>query len=1109
MPDWFIDLENGSDSNSGDSFAVTLNGTTTVTNGTTTVTRAAGGFTGLAGRKIYFVTTAAGRTLNSITSDTAAVMNATVGAATQTANVGGARKNPTNMTTTTCQGITAGDRVKIMGSASPTSTGITAVFQKYSPTVTLLGSSSVQVNTGESAWTGVTNVTVTQSTTAKQGTYSVSVAIGASFTTGKAAYFDLGSTIDYSAYRILTFWVQQTSGTLMTTANDLSVRLCSDSLGVTAVSTFNVPGIRQPGAAASRLGVWVPMAIDLGSAVSASCRSIAIYVGVDRGAQTFLFDDFRLWSASTSVRVLDTCESAWTASANVTTTTATGKVGTNATSIAVATAFTTGKAAYKALGSTVDLSAYTGVTFWFHLSLGATPTAGQITLRLCSDTVGDVTVDTLSFPSMAGLQTSNWTAITLDKGSALGSSIQSIALYVASDSAAQTFLLDQIVAVSSTPIDLPALYGSSDAQGAGGADTETWHQFREITPSTCVILPYGSAMGSVNGRGFMGADRIDTLWRRPTIWSYWFAATAWSLSTLTGSAGAQFTWSGGWDRTDMSTQSLETWWNVNSSAANGISVTTAATTIEKIAVIGGATAVAFSTTTGIQLNLPAINHANTGFSSSSGAASVSIPFNCYCSVGFTYQSYGTTLNMTESSSHMAGTGGAVLSGSSAHCTVTIGKVANCNGQGMSLGGSSNLIAITECSGNASNGFAFSGQLSRSILYAPTVSGNASYGFTATGNGMDYGNNRFRAVTTGNGVGSVSVGGSTWVFEDSTFNEATVGGGFGTGLGGAMYSSRESSTSTLHRIRGESMLVESDSSVRHTASGIAWRLDVTSASARTAGYPGFIPLGRHYVPAGSSTVKVWLRRTSASLTVSLVCRGRQVAGIESAVSTAMTAAINTWEEVSITIAPTYACYVEFFVEAYGAIASAYADDMTVGGLSVPLDIAAAGIPTFNPAYTFPAAGDVRSGKDVGDGSTTGTLTLPAVGDVRTAKTYGAGGTEYTGTLTLPAAGDVRTTKSYGSGGTEFTGTLTLPAASVVLTSNSYGSGGTEFTGTVTLPAAGDVQLSVTYGASLGTTGTFKVPSVGDVKLGVGYGAGGTEFTGTLTGGGGNTYAAIFC
>ena len=80
---------------------------------------------------------------------------------------------------------------------------------------------------------------------------------------------------------------------------------------------------------------------------------------------------------------------------------------------------------------------------------------------------------------------------------------------------------------------------------------------------------------------------------------------------------------------------------------------------------------------------------------------------------------------------------------------------------------------------------------------------------------------------------------------------------------------------------------------------------------------------------------------------------------------------------------------------------------------------------------------------------------------------------------------------------------------MLIGNSYGAGGTEFTGTVTLPAAGDVQLSVTYGASLGTTGTFKVPSVGDVKLGVGYGAGGTEFTGTLTGGGGNTYAAIFC
>ena len=80
---WYVDPETGDNNNSGDSFAITLNGTTTVTNGTTTVTRAAGGFTGLEGRKIYFVNTAAGRTINTVTNDTACVVNATVGVATQ------------------------------------------------------------------------------------------------------------------------------------------------------------------------------------------------------------------------------------------------------------------------------------------------------------------------------------------------------------------------------------------------------------------------------------------------------------------------------------------------------------------------------------------------------------------------------------------------------------------------------------------------------------------------------------------------------------------------------------------------------------------------------------------------------------------------------------------------------------------------------------------------------------------------------------------------------------------------------------------------------------------------------------------------------------------
>ncbi len=125
MANFFIDLENGSDSNGGDSFAVTLTASDGVANGTSTYTSATGGFTGLTGRKIFIVTKGQ-FTIRVVNSDTNITLGNAANTTTATAtagsglthNVGGKWKTSTNGAA-----IAAADTVKVMQSPNPTLIG--------------------------------------------------------------------------------------------------------------------------------------------------------------------------------------------------------------------------------------------------------------------------------------------------------------------------------------------------------------------------------------------------------------------------------------------------------------------------------------------------------------------------------------------------------------------------------------------------------------------------------------------------------------------------------------------------------------------------------------------------------------------------------------------------------------------------------------------------------------------------------------------------------------------------------------------------------------------------------------------------------------------------
>ena len=176
--------------------------------------------------------------------------------------------------------------------------------------------------------------------------------------------------------------------------------------------------------------------------------------------------------ASTIQTIDDGIGNAWTSSANVTGgTSTTRKIGATAQQFTIAAGFTTGKIAYKATG-TLDLSAYTKVSFWIRTSVAAS--ANTYTLRLCSDTTGDTAVHTITIPAMSG---NVFYPVTWDNGGALSSSIQSVALYATVDPATPMLLIQNIFATNN--ISLTTVIGPTAATA--------FHPIAAITGTTVSI----------------------------------------------------------------------------------------------------------------------------------------------------------------------------------------------------------------------------------------------------------------------------------------------------------------------------------------------------------------------------------------------------------------------------------------------------------------------------------------------------------------------------------------------------------------------------------------------------------------------------------------------
>ena len=595
----------------------------------------------------------------------------------------------------------------------------------------------------------------------------------------------------------------------------------------------------------------------------------------------------------------------WTPSANVTATLMTTdfKEGFNSQSLAIAAGFTTGLAAYYPLGATVDFSAYQQLTFWIKQTSGTVGAAGAVTITLCSDIAGVTAVDTFSVPTVGG--TAQWIPFTVDKGSALGSAIQSIAFNVVTDNAAQTFLLDNIQACkASSGADAMTLQSLIGKNTTG----ESFVCIQSINSTRIMLDAINSTVAlTAPQSGYFGTTETVTTYKRETFKLTLAASSGANVQSFqeAGTAGNLIAYSGGWNSTDMTTQTRETWFDGVNGYGNGINLASLNyTSLTGVAMVRYFRGISASTPDSCTINVIAVNNNSAGINVSTGT------------------------NLTINAPQVLNNSYGVYPG--VNSTAVLGKVNGAITYGI-VADDYSTITADEVLGSRDTGVDITSGIGATISI-PRIQYNGSYGIRlATANRCTV----FDCTISDSGTADVSVSpmavtksylvrctlNSATKTTASTTNRDQLGGVFSQGQDG------DAANHIQYLNNGR---ISSDVVTRHTASGISWKLSPAEIVYTTANNPFYLSVAKIACASGTLvTASVWMRRTHTGLTAQLMCKGRQLLGVMSDVSTAMTAAADTWEQVIITFTPTEVGVVELLAECWGGTTySLYVDDFTV-------------------------------------------------------------------------------------------------------------------------------------------------------------------------------------
>ena len=609
----------------------------------------------------------------------------------------------------------------------------------------------------------------------------------------------------------------------------------------------------------------------------------AFSTGVN-GTWTYLGDHIGL-ASPLSATVTD-CGTNWTASGGlITQSTATfgQREGSGCQQFVIDSAFTTGKVAYFTISST-DFSAFRTINAWFQNN-SANFSANQFKLCLCSDTAGNTIVDEF-FLDYGTDFSATWHPWVTTKGSALGTAIQSVALYVASAlGSTQTVLLDYICVTPSGGISYNHLVGKNTSN-------ETFFPIRYMTTTNIYMDLCPSINPLIKAFSYPGTTQTTTLYARLPILVPLVSGTNYQTNASSGSAGSLITYSGGWDTTNMSTQTGETWYDGRVGSNSGIAFTASYNDLD-----GKTGTTRFND--------------GTVFGSTSFLSGRNFHSNC----NNRYNVYVTTSGNVELGDILGCAGGNRGMDVNAN-NFTFANVYNCAGNGFGIylsvkkfkqtgtlyltGNISNPLTCPAGSGGkldtiiANNNTGYLDLSNRDPVYIKSFTSadaSASSAILISGGNVLIGDYTTSGATGGTSIShnAVNAAPTNHVIRNATISEATK-------ISTNFYSTADSGSIAIHKLNSSTNIqtyfldgyIKANSSDRHTASGFAWEVGVTGSN-RNKYFPIVLPLGPYPVTdTGTVTITAYIKKSHATnISARLVVYGGQCDGIASDVSTTIT------------------------------------------------------------------------------------------------------------------------------------------------------------------------------------------------------------------------------
>lgn len=627
-------------------------------------------------------------------------------------------------------------------------------------------------------------------------------------------------------------------------------------------------------------------------------------------------------SLSGLTQVIDSCDVAWLRTGGATSISTSSSINVNSREGAAAItigvpASGTGKLAYKTLSSTLDLSAYMGVSMPLLSSSANFPAAGTLVMDLCSDATGDVPLKTISldFGVAAALTLANTTPFLIlatDTGLALPSGVNSVALRLTSAyGTAVTLTFDNMIATKGWNDPNHISHLSLIAKDTA-AEPE-YYPIMSIVDTTLVvggILEKLRGIGTFPARPYSGTtETVPTYFRLPT-------RPAWSLTNATltkgGAVGNRIVISGGWDRTAMSSQS-------------GLTVWTNCGAISRGFFIGSLSSVEVSNFAGAHMSSGGFVMMNSGI----GDIKIQLAFMAGC---YNQQLAGVDTNSGN--------------GLAWDLSVTIGWTHN-GGSTAPLGGCGPWQAnggtqsplklymrrIHGRAGDPTTGTMILPNGSRDQIDTEInfIDNNAGYAMASSNSGLQ--NVWVRnCVMKNNGTGDFQQGSIqlTMFLERCSFQVPPLLGQLTgslvpaiaiNGIGSRLLVNAFGGNTADNREYSQWYTWLSDTLNRHPTPGAptvgaSWKVSPLNTDLVTSTFPTRKSLVKVACKGGQQrTVNVWLMRDNLGLTLGLMTLQGYIAGVDTQ-RVPMTGPISTWQQVAITFTPTEDGMVEIWGYAYG-------------------------------------------------------------------------------------------------------------------------------------------------------------------------------------------------